>query len=394
MKITETLTITTHSSRCQEPGMKIIVQLILLLVCLQGLPTIGHGSPDQGSVKKRIMVISSYHREYLWSQDTNKGVVSALQDFGFIDNEAQADEYTNRDSTESSQTLIKKLWLDTKRKDSQSDILGNLAATFAEIEAFAPDVILLGDDNAVNYVGNQYVDSEIPIVFWGVNGHPLKYSFFDSLEKPGRNITGVYQAGYLKECLIYLKKLVPDIKSFAILSDASPSGRAKAKELLNLSAKGELSIPLAETVITDSYREWQAKALELQHKVDAFFVLNHNTLKDDQGNSIDQMQAGAWYLRNIKKPDTGHERQFVVEGILCCIDDSGFKQGYEAVRLVNRILNGKENPAEISIYAPDQGPFIVNRERAEMLNMGLATEKSPFVEEYISSALALKRYPE
>ena len=55
-----------------------------------------------------------------------------------------------------------------------------------EIEQFKPNLILLGDDNAANYVGNQYIDTNIPVVFWGINGLPLKYGLLDSLEKPGQ----------------------------------------------------------------------------------------------------------------------------------------------------------------------------------------------------------------
>ena len=373
--------------------MKIVHYFALILLLFAYSVTVSHASPPQTQGKKKIMVISSYHREYLWSQDTNKGVVKALQDFALLNNKAQAEAFSRNDFVESSTAVIKKLWMDTKRKNSPEDILQTLASIMQEIDNFKPDIILLGDDNAANYVGNQYVDTETPLVFWGVNGSPLKYSFINSLEKPGRNITGVYQAGYLKECLVFLKKLVPGLKNFAILSDSSPSGRAKAKKLINMAAQNELPLTLNGTIITDSYAEWQTKALELQNKVDAFFVLNHNTLKDDNGQSIDQMQAGAWYLENIRKPDTAHERQFVEEGILCCVDDSGFKQGYEAVKIAVRILKEQKNPAGIAIYAPERGPFIVNRQRAVMLKLEKIVRKNPLVEEFVSKSLALEKFP-
>ena len=37
------------------------------------------------------------------------------------------------------------------------------------------------------------------MVFWGINGLPLKYGLIDTIEKPEHNVTGIYQAGYLKE---------------------------------------------------------------------------------------------------------------------------------------------------------------------------------------------------
>ena len=41
------------------------------------------------TAKFRIIVVSSYHRQYLWSQETHAGVCTALFDFNFLDNQKQ-----------------------------------------------------------------------------------------------------------------------------------------------------------------------------------------------------------------------------------------------------------------------------------------------------------------
>ncbi|CAN2045334.1 ABC transporter substrate-binding protein [Candidatus Magnetomoraceae bacterium gMMP-1] len=336
----------------------------------------------------RIFIVSSYHREYLWSQDTNKGVCAGLLELGFFDNKDQADMFTKNDYIKTSSAVVKKVWMDTKRKNTRNEIAVTINRVAREIENFVPDLILLGDDNAANYIGNLFIDTDIPVVFWGINGLPLKYGLLDLLKHPGHNVTGVYQAGYLKECLIFLKKLVPNIKNFAILSDDSPTGRSKAKTLIKLSRLGKLPIKLEESIITNSMSKWKTKALELQKKVDAFFVLNHNSLKDDSGNSVDQLEIGAWYLRNIKIPECSHEKQFVEEGMLCVCDDSGYNQGYVAVKIADRILNKGEHPESIEVKAPLRGPFIVNQLRAKQFGIIITQEMG--VEMIIEKALALE----
>ena len=102
---------------------------------------------------------------------------------------------------------------------------------------------------------------------------------------------------------------------------------------------------------------------------------------------------GAWYLSHIHKPDVGHERQFVVEGMLCAVDDSGFKQGYAAVRIMHRILHAGEAPGDIAVYAPTRGAFVVNLERAAMLGLSDLVANSPLVEDRVDQALALGRIP-
>ena len=363
--------------------LRVLIILFLPLLTAQ----IVHGA----STNSRIFVVDSYHREYLWSQDTHAGVCTALLEFGFLDDKKQVEEYTEKDYVESSRAVVKKVWMDTKRKNTLSEIAEATARISEEAEKFRPDMILLGDDDAANYIGNLYMDTRIPVVFWGINGIPLKYGLIDSIEKPGHNITGIYQAGYLKESVKYIKNLVPGVRTFAILSDDSSTGRPKVKELERLSQEGKLAIKLVATVMTNSLSEWKSEALRLQKEVDAFFVLNHNTLKDDRGNPVDQLEIGAWYLRSIRKPDCGHEKQFAIEGLLLVVDDSGFKQGYEAVKLAYQILEKGIKPADIPVRAPERGPVIVNRQRADMLGIDLSGKM--FIEEFINTSLALQKYP-
>jgi ABC-type uncharacterized transport system substrate-binding protein len=347
-------------------------------------------APDSDGAKSRILVISSYHREYLWSQDTNAGVTAALLDFGYLDNSAQGETFWHDDYVESSKAVVRKLWMDTKRRNRLSEIADEVAQIVAEIERFGPDIIVLGDDNAANYVGNHYLDTELPVVFWGINGTPMKYGLLESMERPGHNVTGIYQAGYLREGLVALKTLLPELDSFAVLSDDSPTGRSKAKEFTRWARRGELPLKLVDVVVTNEFETWKRRALELQDSVDAFFVLNHNTLRTASGKPVEQFEAGRWYLTNIRKPDIAHERHFVKEGILSAVEDSGYKQGYEAMRVADRILRNGEDPAEIPVYAPEQGPLIINSERARSLGIADRVLNHPLVEETIDFCLALK----
>jgi len=335
----------------------------------------------------RILVVSSYHREYLWSQDTQKGLCAGLREFHFLDQADQAAEFTRTDAVASSSCLLKKIWMDTKRKDGKGQIAAAVDRVMKEVAAFGPDLVLLGDDNAANYVGNQLVDTNIPVVFWGINGLPLRYGLLDSLEEPGHNVTGVYQAGYLRECLEFLQRLLPKVKTFAVLSDDSETGRAKVKALECLHAAGALPLRLVESVVTNDLGVWQAGALRLQDQVDAFFVMNHNSLKDNRGRPVDQLEVGRWYLRHIRKPECAHERQFAEEGLLCVCDDSGYNQGYEAVRRAHQILREGRAPGRIAVTAPGRGPFLVNRARARML--GLEITPALGAEEILETALAL-----
>ncbi len=346
----------------------------------------------EAAEKTRLFVVSSYHREYLWSQDTQKGLCAALKDFKFVESDSQLDEFTKNDFLETDTLVIKKVWMDTKRRNGKTEMATASERIAEEIKTFKPDLILLGDDNATRYIGNQFIDASLPVVFWGVNGNPLKYSLVDSIERPGHNITGVYQPGYYKEGLERLKQLYPSLKTLAILSDDSETGRSHEKAIEELIKNGRLPLILVESFRTNSFSEWKTNTLRLAEKVDAFFVVNHSTFKDDSGKPVDQLEAAAWYLTHIHKPEVTPEKQMVQEGLLIAADDSGFKQAYEAVRLADAILHGKKDPSSIPIVAPTRGAIIVNRQRAKALGIDLS-EKG-VIEETIDTSLALEKYPQ
>ena len=350
-------------------------------------------SPGYGaSGKLRIFVVSSYHREYLWSQDTQKGLCAAFKDFKFLENDSQAEEFTENDFVETNAVVIKKAWMDTKRWDKKNEIAAITIEILREMKAFNPDLILLGDDNATNFIGAYWVNTRVPVVFWGVDFDPLAYGYIDTMAHPGHNVTGVYQSGETyAESLRTLKKLFPDLKTFAILSDGSETGRAKSRMITRLAEEGRLPLRLVDTVETRSFSEWRDKALELQEKVDAFFVVNHASLKNDQGVPVDSLEVGAWYLAHIKKPEAGPEKQFVQEGMLLSVDDSGYKQGYEAGRMADRILHQRESPAGMAVIAPTRGTIMVNRQRAAAL--GVDVSNKDFIEEFVESSASGGKYP-
>ena len=320
--------------------------------------------------------------------DPTRVWVRLLQDYGYLDEPAQAKELAETDATESSRTIVRKAWMDTKRRTDQRAVAVTTDRILTEIEAFRPDLVMLGDDNAANFIGNQLLDSDIPVVFWGINGLPLKYGLVDSMDSPGHNITGVWQSGYHKEALEFLNALVPSARTFAILACDSVTSRPNVKQLRALASRGGLPLELVDMVVTNSLPMFKEKALRLSEKVDAFFVLNHDTLYDADGKHVDMMSVGRWYLENITKPEASHEDQFVREGLLLTANDSGFNQSYRAFEMAYDILEQGLNPARMRTVTPQRGPLMINRIRAKQLGIDLA-KHDDLIEEIVDEALAL-----
>ncbi len=355
-------------------------RIILMLIALY-LSSAAYCLSAQTSTKKKILIVSSYHREYLWSQETNEGLCAAMLKFGYFDNSDQIPEYMNNDYIQTSKVIVKKMWMNTKKKKSAEEIASAVAKVTKAAREFKPDIIMLGDDNAAKYIGNQFLDTKIPIVFWGVNNTPVKYGLIDSIDRPGHNVTGVYQSGYYKESMELLMKIVPGIKTFAILSDDTASGRSHVKKVERLVYKKIIPLTLVETVIKNSYNKWQRRALELQGKVDAFFIAQYSGLLNEEGEYVTTEEVTDWYVNNIKVPEAAVQGQFVNQGMLCSADDSGYNQGYNAVSIVYDILEKGAKPATYPPMTPKRGALMANRRRGEIL--GITFTKDMGIEEYI-----------
>ncbi len=360
----------------------------LVFAVLFCLAASGYGGPKKTAAKERFVVVSSYHREYLWSQETNIGFCDAMRRAGYFESAEQAEEYSRNDYVETPKVIVKKLWMDAKRRKSRQEKLQATAEITRIIKEFNPTLIFLGDDDAAQYVGNQFLDIKVPMVFWGINNTPVKYGLVDSMERPGHNVTGIYQPGYYRESLILLKKIVPSAKTFAILTDDTTAGRSHYKAIEYLARQNELPLTLVETVITGDYEEFKSRVLDLQTRVDAFFVAQYSSLMDKAGSYVTAYDVAAWYLANVKIPETAEQGQFVKQGMLCGADDSGYNQGYDAVLVAADILSKGVNPAEYPVRAPKRGALMVNLGRAAMLGIPLTDGMG--IEKYIDDMDALK----
>jgi ABC-type uncharacterized transport system substrate-binding protein len=359
--------------------------LLLLLVLLLAPRLQAQDKPGP----KRIFIVSSYDRAYIWSKSTQQGVNAAMRKYGYLTTDQQAREFLRTDRLQTDKVVLRKMWMDTKRRGGTLEMAAATTAIMQEIRKFAPDLVMLGDDNAANYIGNQLLDTKVPVVFWGINGLPLRYGLIDKLEAPGRNVTGVWQSGYHKESLDLLKRLVPKARTFGILACDSESTRPNIKMIEQLDRRGVLPFKLVDKVVTNSYEDFQAGALALARKVDVLFVLNHDTLRDRRGRHVDMLTAGRWYLNNIKIPEASHEDQFVLEGMLLTANDSGYNQGFVAFEMAYGILEQGLNPARMAVRTPERGPYLVNRNRARALGIRL-DESMYLIDEIVDKSLALK----
>jgi len=140
------------------------------LVKLAGLAILvtvtGTNSTQAIAESFKCLYISSYHKGYAWSDGVERGLKSAL----------------------GNKCDFRQFNMDTKRKKSATDISNSTEKALDIIDTWQPDIIITSDDNAAKYIiAPHFKNSDIPIVFSGVNWTVEEYGF------PLANVTGIVE---------------------------------------------------------------------------------------------------------------------------------------------------------------------------------------------------------
>ena len=285
----------------------------------------------------RILHVMSYHSSWKWNRDQFQGFKSALEG---ADVEYQVVE------------------LDTKRNSKPSEIEKKVNAAKQLIQDWKPDLLYVNDDNAQKYFALHYVNTDIPIVFSGVNRDPSEYNYLNAA-----NVTGVLEQEHIVPTFRLLLKLAPDIKRVAVIVDADPTWKGVMGRIRS-SIRQIPGVEITQWVLVKDLSQFQQKIIDLQDQVDAIAMLGVFNIKDDSGNDVDYELIQRWVADNSKLPDFSFWETRIERGTLCAVAVSGYEQGFLAGKKARSILLDGTPPNEIPVQPSRDGTPMVNLSRA------------------------------
>lgn len=173
------------------------------------------------SKEKSVLLVNSYHKGFLWSDNIVKGVEDVINKDGNIDLHIE--------------------YLDSKRQfdDKYNQLIYNLIEYKFNNRKY--DVIITTDNNAFNFINN-YKESlfkETPIVFSGLN-----YISEEDLQLY-KNTTGINERANLKANIDLIHRLQPEVRKIVIITDDTVSGKQVQKEaegVINSNGRNEIEL--------------------------------------------------------------------------------------------------------------------------------------------------------
>jgi len=189
-------------------------------------------------------------------------------------------------------------------------------------------------------MGPLLADTNVPVVFYGINANPRKY--FKDRKIPD-HMTGVLERVPIYAILRIIKPLLPNAKNILMLFDNSSTTDAIIET--TLAGKNHISIGhfTLHSKIVDRFQEWNSEIIHAHEKYDAIYLATFFTIKDDTGNTIDNLDVLKWSSKHTKIPLFGSQAFMVADdGVMGAFIIEGEKHGQMAADMAAQIMeNGK-----------------------------------------------------
>ena len=345
-------------------GFALIPVALMILAACQA-PT---SEPSEGSATDRphrILIVHSYSEAFSWTRDLHRGIIDGL---------AQEGLSSDRDYQ------LQTFYMDTRINfTSPQQIEERAAEALNTLQDFAPDVLLVTDDIALEHVAVRHVEENpedpVPTVFAGINIDPTIYSPISSLEAPGGAITGALERIPYSEAFATAKRLFPDATRVVILGDAGPATQAARAALMNGDRSADPgAFEVLDFLLLEGFEQWKDAVVDFQDKADLIAILNYHQLRDPGGAIVEPSIVIDWMVTENNLPELGLVAAWAQDGVLVAVGNSGLKTGAYVGARGAEILSGAD-PAAMPIVDPNQTDANLNLARAQSLGIEFPPEE-------------------
>ncbi len=315
--------------------------LCLLLLCF----------PAHPSARQKVLIIESYHSEYEWDMSYIKGIKSVLQDdfelsyFQMNSKRLPKDTYPER---------ADKAWQYFQKEQ--------------------PDLVILGDDNALNYLGRRFSKISTPVIYLGINNNPRYYHVHRS-----KNISGVLERPLIKRAIPAVTQLLArDAKSILLMFDNSLTAHTILEEIFSSNTQIKISGIKVDIRLIGEWEVWKTRLLTAsENSYDAVFLGLFHTLKDKNGRHVPAEQVLQWSAQNSPVPpfafwDFAVGENKAIGGLVLF----GYEQGKLAAEMAREVLTTDIQPYQLGAKTAEKGRYLFSRSQLQKYGITLPEKLS------------------
>ena len=297
----------------------------------------------QANELKEVLLIHSYHKGYIWTDDISKTIEKNFSSDKNIE--------------------LTTVYMDTKRIDDPS-YLANLAKLYKQqFTNRTFDLIIISDNNAFDFM-ELYYDSlfkNVPVLFCGINNYDK--NMLDKLTF--KNISGVAEEIDIEKNFELISRLHPNLKNLLIINDTSTTGYAVKKDLAKIIEKYKKRFNIEYTDNLDiSDLKIKVSKLEKSNSAILFVLL----FKDTTGKYFTHKQSFEEVKKVSEVPIYGLWDFYLNSGMVGGLLTSGISQGETVSKMALDVLNGKDIK-DIPILEKSPNLYIFNYNELKRFNL-------------------------
>ena len=297
----------------------------------------------QANELKEVLLIHSYHKGYIWTDDISKTIEKNFSSDKNIE--------------------LTTVYMDTKRIDDPS-YLANLAKLYKQqFTNRTFDLIIISDNNAFDFM-ELYYDSlfkNVPVLFCGINNYDK--NMLDKLTF--KNISGVAEEVDIEKNFELISRLHPNLKNLLIINDTSTTGYAVKKDLAKIIEKYKKRFNIEYTDNLDiSDLKTKVSKLEKSNSAILFVLL----FKDTTGKYFTHKQSFEEVKKVSEVPIYGLWDFYLNSGMVGGLLTSGISQGETVSKMALDVLNGKDIK-DIPILEKSPNLYIFNYNELKRFNL-------------------------
>lgn len=312
---------------------KLIQSIALIIVLLLGLAACdgsGNKNSSAGSQEQVFKIGISQLMEHKALDDARQGFEDGLKEYG-VNAEITYDNAHGEIAT--STTIAEKLVGD------KMDLIYSIATPAAQSAARATDTT--------------------PIIFTAVT-NPVESELVQSMEKPGKNITGTSDAADIRSQLEMFKQLDPKIKKIGIIYNTSEANsEVQVSQVKEIAPEIGLEV---ETCGVNTINDVKQGLDNLITKIDALYLISDNMI----ASSVEMVRDS---LIENKMISVSAEESQVAGGILLTNGIKYYDLGKISARIAKEILVDGKNPGEIPVELSEKKTVVVNEEMLNTLGL-------------------------
>ncbi|MBP7902036.1 MAG: PAS domain S-box protein [Spirochaetes bacterium] len=316
--------------------------LLFIILILLFLPSLNSGADSSNAVSRQILIINSYHRTFHW---TDEIVTSAVK--------------TIKDDCPDAEIYIE--YMDSKRFPDSFNTISFLNRLESKYKKSTLEVIIVSDDAAFDLL-KKYRDTifpGVPVVFCGVND-------IKSTVNLPQNFTGIIENLDIPGNIELIRKLFPETKHIAVITDGTPTGIGTREEIA-LTEKNNTDITYiylnGENLSTDEL------ILELKKLPPDAVAIAPAWYMDKTGKTFLNTESYPLIADNCPVPVISTSASNIGLGVLGGKANSGIIQGTYAAQTALDIIKHKKDASSIKVQTESRNKFIFDADAAERFSI-------------------------